>query len=1398
MTATRERARQWMRVTVAAASIIWAGGGGMTVGGQQLVAGPSSDGVWQGVSQPSVAADAARRDIQGPSVIVRLDKAIFDAIARRAPLEGTERDAAVDVVLTLPMPDGRYGRFRVQESPMLAPELAAAFPEFATWRGQGLDDPTATTRFGWTAAGFHAIILSAAGTVYIDPLTRGNLDEYVSFFKLDAPRQGAGFICLVGDADLGVQNRLAGTFPLTNGDTKRTYRLALAATGEYTIAAGGTKALALSRMTTTMNRVNGIYERELSVRLTMATGSATDPTALIYTDGATDPYTNTNGKTMLNENQANIDLVVGSANYDIGHVFSTGGGGVASLQSTCASTTKARGVTGSSNPTGDAFDVDYVAHEMGHQFGGSHSFNGTSLNCGSSNRSAAHAYEVGSGSTIMAYAGICSPEDLQPHSNDQFHVESLNEVTAFLTVGGGATCGTTAPTGDTLPTLTSGTSYTIPQQTPFALTATGADLNGDAVTYQWDEFDLGTASSSVATASTDDGSIPLFRSYTPSANPVRTFPSLTYILNNANVPPSTYACSLGTCLTGETLPSTNRTMNFHVTARDNRSGGGAVVTSLVHVTSTTAAGPFAVTSPNTAVVWAGGSTQTVTWNVAATTAAPVSTANVKISLSTDGGTTFPMVLAASTANSGSAVVTIPTIATTTARIKVEAVGNIFFDISNANFSITATSAAPAVILNPSSLALAPGAFASFSAAATGSPAPSVQWQLSTTSGFTWSDIAGATSSTYSLTVGTADNGKRYRAVFANSGGSAASSSATLTISGAVIASPSALNFGAVKALGSATLSFQSSAQTVTITFSGASGSWAATTPQPWISITGGTGSAAGTFTVAIQNPLDVIGASTSLSGTVVLTAATAPNSPLLIPVTLTVSRPGASAPPFGVFDTPANGSTGLQGSFAVTGWALDDVLVDHVELWRDPVAGETTPVYGGPGLGTGKIFIATPLFITGSRGDVEAAYPNYPFANRSGWGYLLLSWGLWNQGNGSYKLYAFAFDAEGNSSVLGTTTVSVSNASATKPFGAIDTPSYGGLVSGSFWNYGWALTPNATPTCTITNGHVQMGIDSLPVVNVDYGALRTDIASAFQGFSNGTNSGGAFFINTTTLTNGTHQIGWLVFDDCGRGDGIGSRFFNVLNVGVDAINPAPRPGPAWVSPSTQPRSSSASAEPVSVRQLGGTWQTVDRNAAGTRVVEVAQDGRVEVQLPRLARATYAGYQDVGGSRRPLPIGSSLDAASSIFYWQPAPGFLGRYDLVFGPAAGRGELVRVRVVVGPTMRTAIDTPTTDAGVDGSFTVAGWTLDLAARDATGVDAVHVWAYPAEGGAPVWLGVAAYGDDRPDVGAVFGSSASRSGYSLEVTQLPPGTYDVVVYPHRIKTNTFDGAQVVRVTVR
>ena len=596
-------------------------------------------------------------------------------------------------VLELPMPYGGTERFRVWESSIMEPGLAARFPEMRTFAGQGIDDPTATIRFDYNPYfGFHAQILSpVTGRIYIDPFARGDVDHYISYYTRDNAKV-SNFTCETPESPSFTSPPSTSLAGPCRGTELFTYRLALACTGEYAVAVCAPNAptvpLTAAAMLTTVNRVTGVYETEVSIRMVLVANNDN----LIYLNGTTDPYTNNNGGTMLGQNQTNVDAVIGAANYDIGHVVSTGGGGVANLRVPCTGS-KARGVTGLSLPVGDNFDIDYVAHEMGHQWGGNHTFNSSTGSCGGGNRNASTAYEVGSGTTIQAYAGICGSDDTQPHSDPFFHTLSYDEISNYISTGNGFNCKVLTTTGNTIPSITAmnNNGATIPIGTPFTLTATATDGDGDALTYCWEEWDLGpsTAWNGGATNTTS----PLFKSRIPKTSGSRTFPDIAVILAGY---PAAPAGTMGG-LKGETLPQVARAMKFRLTVRDNKAGGGGITTGgegcqtgqtttfQINVAGTT---PFAVTVPNGGESYAGGSTQTITWNTATTEAAPFNVANVKISFSSDGGLTFPTIIVASTANDGSEAVTIPAGLTTTARIKVEAVGNVFFDISNANFSVT--------------------------------------------------------------------------------------------------------------------------------------------------------------------------------------------------------------------------------------------------------------------------------------------------------------------------------------------------------------------------------------------------------------------------------------------------------------------------------------------------------------------------------------------------------------------------------------------------------------------------------------------------------------------------------------------------------------------------------------
>jgi subtilisin-like proprotein convertase family protein len=652
---------RFSRLPALALAGVWAG---LSAGVSTAVAPP--DGLWQR-AEPMAVAPGEAWVAPVAAAVFQLDGVGMRARLARAPREFTAA-AAVPLVIQLPLPDGTLARFGVVESPIMAPELAALFPEVQTYAGQGLDDPAASVRLDLTPTGLHAQILAPGGVIYIDPERRGDAVRHLSYHRRDL-RRTQDFQCLV-QANAGAGFQPAGAplfFPAASGSVLRTYRLAVAATGEYTQFHGGTAAAGMAAIVTAINRVTGILESELAIRLVLVANNQ----LLVYTNANTDPYSNNNANSLLTQNQSTIDSVIGSANYDLGHVFSTAGGGLALLGGVCVSGQKAQGETGQAQPVGDAFYVDFVVHEMGHQLGANHTFNGVNGSC-SGNREAPTAFEPGSGSTIMSYAGLCDADDLQSNSDPYFHSASYDEILANVTAGTGRTCAGTNLTGNTPPFVSAGANYTIPRSTPFRLTATGGDPDGHPVTYCWEERDLGA---SQALASADNGSSPLLRVYAPTSSPVRVVPQLPSILNNTSSP-------------AERLPTTSRTLNFRVTARDNRAGGGGVNAANMTVTVTATAGPFTVTSPNTPVAWSG--PRTVTWNVAGTTNAPVSAATVDLLLSTNGGFDFPHLLAGNVPNDGSQEVILPNVVTTAARIMVRATGNIFFDISDSNFSIAAS------------------------------------------------------------------------------------------------------------------------------------------------------------------------------------------------------------------------------------------------------------------------------------------------------------------------------------------------------------------------------------------------------------------------------------------------------------------------------------------------------------------------------------------------------------------------------------------------------------------------------------------------------------------------------------------------------------------------------------
>lgn len=563
--------------------------------------------------------------------------------------------------INFPFPDGSMHSFNAKKNNTMSTGLESKFPQINSYDASGVDH-VSFVKWDITPKGFHAMIMRPGeSTIFIDPVIQGN-DQFYIVYEKSQFFTNKFMECGVTDFSAPANNS-SEVFKTSYASCElRTYRIAIAATGEYTVFHGGTLADAQAAQVTTMNRVNGVYERDMAITMTIVS----DNNNVIYLDAGTDPYTNGSPGAMINECQADIDAEIGSANYDIGHVFGTNSGGLAGLGVVCLTGAKARGVTGSSAPIGDPFDIDYVAHEVGHQFGARHTFNNS---CGG-NVSTTTAVEPGSGSTIMAYAGICAP-NIQNNSDDHFSGKSLEEMGATITAHN---CPVTTVLANTPPAINSTNgNVTVPANTPFALTATVTDAEGDPLSYNWEQMDNEITTQPPVATSTGG---PNFRSFPSSTDPTRYFPNLTDLAN-------------GNPTTWEVVPSVSRTMNFRVTVRDNSSGqGGCSDYQDITLSTDANSGPFLVQVPNaTGITYPGGSTQTVTWDVANTDQVPVACANVDILLSTDGGLTYPTVLAANVPNDGTHDVAYPNVNSTTARIMVTCSNRTFFDISDNNFTI---------------------------------------------------------------------------------------------------------------------------------------------------------------------------------------------------------------------------------------------------------------------------------------------------------------------------------------------------------------------------------------------------------------------------------------------------------------------------------------------------------------------------------------------------------------------------------------------------------------------------------------------------------------------------------------------------------------------------------------
>jgi subtilisin-like proprotein convertase family protein len=647
-----------------------------------LLSAQSSEGFWQDIDESAIALSEGAVKEPAPHTYrsLWLDYGAMVSYLRQAPMEFSAVAASGALALALPLPDGGMVEFAVWESPVLEPALSERFPGIRTYAGKATEMPGLTIRLAVTLHGFNAIVQSPEGTWFVSPWASGQQAYYMSYYlkhtRMDLAEDVASFCGLEhpAEGDSADEGILFGGNERGSGNpvSLYTYRLAVATTGEYSLNAGGTAASVLSSVTNVVNQINSVFERDNAIRLVLIDNTS----ETFFFNPTTDPYLNGNTQNMILENLDVLNSAYTNAGYDIGHVFGTNGGGLASLASVCSggldSGHKSRGASCRFGPySGNLFYL-VVGHEVGHQFNATHTFN----KCDDENETPATAYEPGSGSSIMCYNGngVCGNNHLQDVSDSYFHINSLERIRVFSRNGNtGGACAQVVPTGNTSPdvSIPLAGGFNIPISTPFELTGVATDVDADNLTYSWEQYDLGPSTP----LGSQSGNAPLFRSFPPAGSPTRVFPKLATIVGNGTDPQ-------------ELLPNASRPLTFRFTARDNNEEAGGYSFAEIQFNATAQAGPFLVTQPNgSSISWEVGSYVEVTWDVANTNQAPVNCQHVNIRLSKDGGYTYPYTLLAQTPNDGSAYVVVPDELTATARVRVEAADNIFFDISNQNFSI---------------------------------------------------------------------------------------------------------------------------------------------------------------------------------------------------------------------------------------------------------------------------------------------------------------------------------------------------------------------------------------------------------------------------------------------------------------------------------------------------------------------------------------------------------------------------------------------------------------------------------------------------------------------------------------------------------------------------------------
>ncbi|NAS10646.1 reprolysin-like metallopeptidase [Poritiphilus flavus] len=587
-----------------------------------------------------------------------------EAISQKLALSGTS--ASDQNILHFPDQKGKLVAYRVVETPVLAPELARKYPSIKSYTGYALQGHS-RIRFSISHKGFQGMIVytGTEKTLFIDK-SSDNGDVYVVYPKDSHTGYANKLVCNTPSAAImGLGPTVA---KLVDDQILRRFRIAVSATGEYTQFHGGTVADALAAINGTLTRVNEVFERDLGVTLELV--ATTDQ--VIYTDPETDPYSgNLNAQV-----QTTLTSEIGEANYDVGHLFhrANNNGNAGFIGSVCRDNQKGSAFAATTAPQGDIFDLDFVAHELGHQFGANHTWSfeseGTQVQA-----------EPGSGTTIMGYAGIAGANNVAPNGDDYFHYFSIQQITDYLET---VSCAQETALTNSPPVITPTGNFIIPKSTAFVLTANATDPDaGDVLTYAWEQIDDGVVTNETFGPNRPNGAN--FRSLRPSSNPARYFPRLSEVAqgNLTQTDPELNSA-------WETVSDVQREMNFALTVRDNAEPGGQVSSDFVNISVQNGSGPFRVTSQSGAEVYTAGSIQQLNWDVANTDQLPVNAQFVDIFLSTDGGLSFPIQLAQNVVNDGEHEVLIPGDATTSARIMVKASDNVFFAVNTTNFTIQQT------------------------------------------------------------------------------------------------------------------------------------------------------------------------------------------------------------------------------------------------------------------------------------------------------------------------------------------------------------------------------------------------------------------------------------------------------------------------------------------------------------------------------------------------------------------------------------------------------------------------------------------------------------------------------------------------------------------------------------